>query len=152
VLATAASVAAGAVSLPRFSLGAQQGSRHGPAPAILEHVRVARHARFDRVVFEFRSGTPAWLARYVPTLGPAGPPVVLPGVVIRVVFRGASVDRARAGGPEIVRTLRLPVLRRVKETRDAKRVVFFELGLRRLAPFRAFRLSDPGRLVVDVAH
>ena len=63
VAAAAASVATGAVTLLPFTVAAKAGPRHGTAPAVLEHVRVARHPGFDRVVFEFASGTPAWSAR-----------------------------------------------------------------------------------------
>ena len=81
VTAAAASVATAAVSLLPFTVAAKAGPRHGAAPAVLEHVRVARHPGFDRVVFEFASGTPAWSARYVPKVvhDGSGKPVALPG-------------------------------------------------------------------------
>jgi len=155
VLAAAASAATAAVSLLPFTVAAKAGPRHGAAPAILEHLRVARHPGFDRVVFEFRSGTPAWSARYVPKVvhDGSGKPVALSGrAFLHVVFHGAGIDRARAGAPDIVRTPRFPTLLQVKEAGDFEGVVSFGLGLRRRVGFRGFHLSGPGRLVVDVVH
>jgi hypothetical protein len=153
--AFASVAAAGAVALLPFTVAAKAGPRHGTAPAVLEHVRVARHPGFDRVVFEFASGTPAWSARYVSKVvhDGSGKPVALPGAAfLHVVFHGASIDRARAGGPDIVRTPRFPTLLRLKEAGDFEGVVSFGLGLRRRVGFRGFHLTSPGRLVVDVAH
>jgi hypothetical protein len=150
-----ASVAAGAVSLLPFTVAAKAGPRHGAAPAVLEHVRVARHASFDRVVFQFRSGTPAWSARYVPRVvhDGSGKPVALAGrAFLHVVFHGANVDRPSAGGPDIARTPRFPSILQLEEAGEFEGVVSFGLGLRRRVGFRGFHLSGPGRLVVDVAH
>jgi hypothetical protein len=155
VLGIAAQVAAGVVSLLPFTVAAKAGPRHGTAPAVLEHVHVARHPGFDRVVFEFRSGTPAWSARYVPKVvhDGSGKPVALLGRgFLHVVFHGAGIDRTRAGGPDIVRTPRFPSLLQVREAGDFEGVVSFGVGLRRRVGFRGFHLSGPGRLVVDVVH
>jgi len=156
VLGAAASAAAAAVvSLPPFTVAAKAGPRHGPAPAVLEQVRVARHTGFDRVVFRFRSGTPAWSAGYVPRVvhDGSGKPVTLAGrAFLHVVFHGARIDRASAGGPDIARTPRFPTLVQLKEAGDFEGVVSFGLGLRRRVGFRGFHLSGPGRLVVDVAR
>jgi hypothetical protein len=147
--------AAVAAFSPPFTALAKAGPRHGSSPAVLERVRVGRHPGFDRVVFQFRSGTPAWSARYVPKVlhDGSGLPVRLRGrAFVHVVFRGTRIDRSSAGGPEIVRTPRFPTLRQLKEAGDFEAVVSFGLGLSRKAGFRAFRLAGPSRIVLDVAH
>src|SRR5438093_2328139 len=110
-LAAVFAASARASSPPPFTIFAKAGPRHGAAPAVLERVRVGRHPGFDRVVFEFRSGTSAWSAQYVPRVihDGSGRPVRLVGrAFIHVVFRRTNIDRPSAGGPEIVRTPRLP--------------------------------------------
>jgi hypothetical protein len=154
LLAAAASTAVAAFP-PPFTVFAKAGPQRGPAPAVLEHVRVGRHPGFDRVVFEFRRATPAWSARYVPRVihDGSGLPVRLRGrAFVHVVFRGTRIDRASAGGPEIVRTPRFPTLLQLKEAGDFEAVVSFGLGLRRKVGFRAFRLTGPSRIVLDVAR
>jgi hypothetical protein len=146
---------AGASLPPPFTVFAKAGPRHGVAPAVLERVRIGRHAGFDRVVFEFKAGTPAWSARYVPKVvhDGSGRPVPLAGrAFIHIVFRRTSIDRPSAGGPEIVRTPRLATLLQLKEAGDFEGVVSFGLGLRRKVGFRGFRLTAPGRIAIDVAH
>ena len=142
-------------SLPPFTVFAKAGPATASQTAVLEHVRVGRHATFDRVVFEFRAGTPAWSANYVPQVihDGSGLPVRLRGhAFLRVVFRNARIDRASAGGPPIVRTPRFPTLVQLKESGGFEGVVSFGLGLRRNVGFRGFRMTAPSRLVVDVAH
>ena len=65
--------------------------------------------------------------------------------------RRGGVDRAAVGTP-IVRTPRFPTLQQVEEAGDFEGVVSFGVGLRRRTGFRAFHLSSPGRIVLDVAH
>jgi hypothetical protein len=153
VLGAAASVAA--ASTPPFTVFAKAGPATTSQTAVLEHVRVGRHATFDRLVFEFRAGTPAWSARYVPQVvhDGSGLPVALPGAAfIHVVFRRTRVDRASAGAAPIVRTPRFRSLVQLKESGDFEGVVSFGLGLRRKVGFRGFRMTAPSRVVIDVAH
>jgi hypothetical protein len=142
-------------SLPPFTVLAKAGPATTSRTAVLEHVRVGRHATFDRVVFEFRAGAPAWSARYVPRVvhDGSGLPVRLPGTAfLHVVFRNARIDRGSAGGAPIARTPRFRSLLQLKESGDFEGVVSFGLGLRRKVGFRGFRLTAPGRVVIDVAR
>jgi hypothetical protein len=142
-------------SLPAFTVFAKAGPATTSRTAVLEHVRVGRHATFDRVVFEFRAGTPAWSARYVPRVvhDGSGLPVTLPGTAfLHVVFRNARIDLGSAGGAPITRTPRFRSLLQLKESGDFEGVVSFGLGLRRKVGFRGFRLTAPGRVVIDVAR
>lgn len=141
-------------SLPPFTVFAKAGPATTSRTAVLEHVRVGRHATFDRVVFEFRAGTPAWSARYVPRVvhDGSGLPVALPGAAfLHVVFRNSRIDRGSAGGAPIARTPRFHSLL-LKESGDFEGVVSFGLGLRRKVGFRGFRLTAPGSVVIDVAR
>jgi hypothetical protein len=148
-------VLAAPASLPPFTVLAKAGPATTSQQAVLEHVRVGRHATFNRVVFEFRAGTPTWSARYVPQVvhDGSGLPVKLAGTAfLHVVFRSARIDRGSAGAPPITRTPRFRSLLQLKESGDFEGVVSFGLGLRRKVGFRGFRLAAPGRVVVDVAR
>ena len=150
----AGSASAAAAALP-FTVFAKAGPARTSSTAVLEHVRVARHPRFDRIVFEFRGETPAWSAGYVPRIvqDPSGRVATVAGqAFLRVAFHNVRVDRATAGGPPIIRTPGFPTLLQVKEAGDFEGVVSFGAGLRRRAGFRGFHLSSPGRIVLDVAH
>ena len=139
---------------PPFTVFAKAGPARTSGTAVLEHVRVARHPGFDRVVFEFRGETPAWRAAYVPRVveDPSGRIATIAGrAFLSVVFHGTRVDRASTG-PRIVRTPRFPTLLQVKEAGDFEGVVSFGIGVRRRVGFRALHLSRPGRIVLDVAH
>jgi hypothetical protein len=151
---TALAAPAAALSLPPFTVFAKAGPARTSGTAVLEHVRVARHASFDRVVFEFRGETPAWRAAYVPRVveDPSGKiATIVGGSFIAVVFHGARIDRASAGA-RIVLTPRFPTLLQVKKAGDFEGVVTFGIGVRRRAGFRALHLSHPGRIVLDVTH
>jgi hypothetical protein len=148
-------VLAAPASLPPFTVLAKAGPATTSQTAVLEHVRVGRHATFDRVVFEFRAGAPAWSARYVPQVvhDGSGLPVRLPGTAfLHVVFRNARIDRGSTGAAPITRTPRFRSLLQLKESGDFEGVVSFGLGLRRKVGFRGLRVTAPGRVVVDVAR
>ena len=148
-------VLAAGTSTPPFTVFAKAGPATTSRTAVLEHVRVGRHPTFDRIVFEFRAGTPAWSARYVPQVvhDGSGLPVALPGAAfLHVVFRNTKVDHTTAGAAPITRTPRFRSLLQLKESGDFEGVVSFGLGLRRKVGFRGFRMTAPGRVVIDVAR
>jgi hypothetical protein len=121
-------------------------------------VRVARHAGFDRVVFELAGqGTPGWQAEYVDsaTAEGSGEPVDLAGPsYLRLVLRGTSYPYD-SGAAELPRG---PV---TASGTDAVTGVFYDgtfegqslayVGVRAQAPFRVYALTGPTRVVVDVA-
>jgi hypothetical protein len=155
VVAALGAIVSAAAALPAFTTAPKSGSGGASGIALLEHVRVGRHAGFDRVVFEFAGGTSAYSVRYVPKVlhDGSGLPVRLAGrSFLEVVFRRAKIDRASTGGPDIVRTPRFPTLVQLKESGDFEAVVSFGLGLRSKVGFRVFSLAAPGRVVIDVAH
>jgi hypothetical protein len=118
-------------------------------------VTVGHHDTFDRVVFRFSSRPPGYSVRYVSavTADASGKPVMLEGsAFIRVAM--SSVASAQVGAPPAPQgtiTPHFPMLRQVKGAGDFEGTVSFGLGLASKSGFRAFTLSGPDRLVVDVA-
>ncbi len=86
----------------------------------------------------------------------AGRPVPLRGrAVLRVVLHGGQAgDRSGASTVHTPSTLtpEFPTLRQVRPAGDFEGVVTYGLGLRDRVGFRLFGLSNPTRVVVDVAH
>lgn len=126
--------------------------------ATLVGVRTGRHARFDRTVFDFTGGTPGYRVEYGTLYEEGrGNPVPLAGAAtLRVVFHPANAHDLDTGAPtyDIRRVLdpRLPTLRQIKFGGDFEAVVSAGLGLADRVGFRVFRLQNPYRIVVDVAH
>jgi hypothetical protein len=72
---------------------------------------------------------------------------------IRVLIHDARAH-TQGGAPVLpgVQTPLCPNLRQVKLAGDFEGVVTFGLGLRQKTGFRVFRLTNPTRIVIDVAH
>jgi AMIN domain len=124
----------------------------------LIRVRTGRHRDYDRVVFDIRGARPGWNVRYVPRLTQdgSGLPVAIRGsAVLQVALVGAPAHDEQ--GRPTLRTPRtltpeLPTLRQIRFAGDFEGVTTFGLGLRDRVGFRVFSLSNPTRVVVDVAH
>ena len=128
----------------------------------LTGVRVGRQEGFDRVVFDLGgTGTPGWRVEYVarPRQDGSGDPVELEGdVFLQVVLRGigmpfdtgidqygdASTRVSGAGTQGIAQVA-------PGASFEGDQQAFIGLDGSRRA-FRAFALSNPTRVVVDVAH
>ncbi|MCZ2838260.1 AMIN-like domain-containing (lipo)protein [Modestobacter sp. VKM Ac-2985] len=121
-------------------------------------VRAAEHEGYDRVVFELAgSGTPGWQVEYVdaPSSQGSGAAVEVPGAAfLQVTLQGTSYPY-ETGAEEVARG---PVS--VSGTDTVQGVVYdatFEgtsvawIGTSAEVPFRVSALSDPTRLVVEVA-
>ena len=130
---------------------------HG-ATATLVGVRVGRHVNYDRTVFDLRGPVPGWDVRYVPALkedasGRLQPlrgadvlHVALLGVTAHTELGASTLHTPATLTPEF------PTLRQVRIAGDFEAVVTFGLGLRDRVSFRVFALTNPTRVVVDVAH
>lgn len=148
-------VAATAAALPPFTLA----PKHSPDTrdaALLHDAAAGCHASYDRFVVRADFNAPGYDVRYVRRLvyDPSGRPVSILGAKdIRVVFKLAGGHDNR-GTNLLAGTLtpRCPNLLQVKKTGDFEGVVSFGLGLRKTAGFRVFRLTNPTRVVIDVAH
>ena len=150
--------AAPAAALPNFSTA----SISVPDPNVspqeqprLLSVTVGHHATFDRVVFGFSSRPPGYSVRYVSTVtrDGSGAPVQLEGSVFLQIAM-SSVASSQVGAPPAPQgtiTPRFAMLRQVKGAGDFEGTVSFGLGVVSKSGFRAFTLSGPDRLVVDVA-
>jgi hypothetical protein len=127
--------------------------------AQLTGIRSAQHAAFDRVVFQFRGRVPGYDVRYLPavTQDPSDQPIPLQGrAFIRVVLRGASTSPGPGGGPvpSLVGTITpgFQSLKQVKAAGDFEHYLTFGIGLDDRVGFRVFTLTDPFRVVIDIAH
>lgn len=129
------------------------------AGTYLTAVRTGRHAGFDRVVFEFSGGAPAYSASAVKTVysDAKGDVVPLPGqVLLRVVFRGATAWCPAPGsrtyaGPSVLMPY-YPQLLVVSAAGDFEQVLSFGVGLAAPGPYRIYTLAGPDRVVLDVSH
>jgi hypothetical protein len=112
-------------------------------------LRIGEHEGYSRLVVDLSSaGVPQWEVRYSTASGPGGGPVSIEGdAYLRVVLHtfaepGVQSTSSANGSGLIV---------------QAKTTGFFEGSEEALAgikagpqPFRAFTLTDPGRIVIDV--
>jgi hypothetical protein len=125
--------------------------------AALYGLAVGCHVTFDRLVLRFRLATPGYRVRLVNQVAqdPSGRPVALLGSAnLLVVVRDArahSADGTRTLVPRVVTPL-CQNLRQVKLAGDFEGIVSLGVGLGHSAGFRVFRLPNPTRIVVDVAH
>jgi hypothetical protein len=144
-----------ALGLPAFTTAPKTSPGRGDA-AELYDVTAGCHATFDRFVVRARFATPGYDVRYVRRIiaDPSGRPVSLAGTKrMRVAFNLAAGHDNR-GTNLLAGTLtpRCPNLLQVKKAGDFEGVVSFGLGLSSATGFRVFRLTNPTRVVIDVAH
>jgi hypothetical protein len=138
-----------AAALPGFGTGPVAG---GPASVTITDVTVGHHVGYDRVVFRSSGVIGAWEVRYVPqvTNDPTGTPVPLAGAAdLQVVIHGTDwMNR-----PSVRRSLSpgFPALRQVAWAGEFEATLSYGIGQQRKAGFRAFTLTGPDRLVIDVA-
>ncbi len=121
-------------------------------------VRVARNDGFDRVVFDLGgTGTPGWRVAYVarPVQEGSGDPVTITGsTYLQVDLRGMGMPDDTGVPAFGDSTTRIRGAGGITEVApgavfEGQQQAFIGLtGSRR--PFRAFRLSNPTRVVVDV--
>ena len=157
LLALAAFLAAASTAsgLPAFTTAPKASPGHGDA-AELYGAAAGCHDTFDRFVIRARFATPDYDVRYAPRIiaDPSGNPVSLQGARrIRARFTLAAGHDNR-GVNLVAGTLspRCPNVLQIKRAGDFEGVVSFGLGLRRMTGFRVFRLTNPTRIVIDVAH
>ena len=119
-------------------------------------VRAAKHAGFDRLVFEFRGGLPAYReVRYVQqVLGAgSGEPVRLAGrAKLQVEFRNAVANDG-AGHPTVPydTAYALKNIHEVVLSGDYEGETSFGVGLSKATALHVFTLRSPDRVVIDVS-
>jgi hypothetical protein len=130
---------------------ARAGSAADPAGRIhVSGIRISSQQGYTRLVVDLTAhGVPAWTARYTEASGPGGGPVQIEGKAFLRVAVQTGADPGNQGRND-TRISPGPVA-------EAKTTGFFEgseevlIGMRDgETPFRAFSLTDPGRIVIDV--
>ena len=154
-VAVALAFSAEAAALPAFTTAPKAENPRGDA-AELSNAASGCHKTFDRFVIRARFATPGYDVRYARRIvaDPSGRPVALLGAHrMRVEFNLAAGHDNR-GTNLLAGTLtpRCPNLLQVKKAGDFEGTVSFGLGLKRMTGFRVFRLTNPTRVVIDVAH
>jgi len=141
---SAASTAQASIT-PRAPATPSPAPTTGPVPApracpqpgsYLTAIQVGEHGGYDRVVFQFSGGLPAYGADYARTVyqDPKGTVVPLPAqAYLRVVFRGASAACGQPlswtyTGPSVL-TLYYPELLAVSAAGDFEKYLSFGIGL-----------------------
>jgi hypothetical protein len=131
-----------------------------PPVPMLEHVRVGRHPGYDRIVYQFAGPIPSYRIRPVTSLAEdaSGEPV-WPGspnlLQIRLEPAQAHTDDGQTPLTAAERQTfpNLPVLRSYRLVGDFEGVVTYGLRLSLGRPnLRVTELTNPNRLVVDLAH
>ncbi|MCA2189962.1 AMIN-like domain-containing (lipo)protein [Nonomuraea cavernae] len=147
---------AGQVPAPT-STAAVEVPRDGREPALLTGVRYGHHDTFDRVVIDFRDGTPGYTARWVNKVlqEGSGDPVDLHGrACLHLVLTPADAHTGQGvptwtGGPV---PASLTTIKDVVKTGDFEGRVGIALLATERRPFRIREYTGPDRLVIDVAH
>ena len=130
--------------------------RHGH-PGTLTQVRYGKHTTYDRLVFQASGAVPGWDVRYVKapvTEDGSGRPVPVAGrAVLHVVLHGIDghTSTGRRSYPSTPATSG-PAIRQVKDAGDFEAVVSFAVGTTGRTGFRVFALTNPSRVVLDVAR
>lgn len=130
----------------------------------LTTVRAGRHPSFDRVVWTFDGPAPAYRVGYVErpiTEDGSGRRIEVDGdAVLKITFTPASGTdlsgeelRQVYEGPRRIAGTRFgtTVVREIVEIGDFEATLSWVVGVDRLAPFAVTELSDPSRVVVDIA-
>ena len=146
--------------MPTSTLPAKGNAVPGGHIPVLKVIRTGAHTGFDRLVFEFDGGVPAYTVRYVKSVteDPRGEVVPLKGTAfLQVVLPSATLNDSFQGGhraytgPQRI-TPNLPAIKEVAVAGDFEAVLSFGVGVAQVLPFSVTSMSGPYRLVIDVAH
>ena len=136
-----------------------QSVQRSPRPTpTLSDVRTGRHATFDRVVIDLHGAAPGYKIGYVKEVRADGSGKVVDtrgraNLLVRLSPTDAhdSNGNATYDGPRRF-TVGYPALREVAFAGDFEATVSIALGISHKSGFRVMTLSNPTRLVIDVAH
>src|SRR5215218_9804392 len=166
LVAAAAALLVTAVFDPAAGLASTQPS-FSTHPKVVEHppvgspkltsLRAGRHASFDRVVFQLDGPIPSYYSvRYVPVvrLDGSGDPLRLRGTAfLEVVVRAPTHDQ---NYQPVLRPTRLrpdfPALREVNAPGSFEGQTTAGIGVSQRVGFRVLELTNPTRIVIDLAH
>jgi len=125
-----------------------------PPVAFVDAVRTGTHTGYDRVTIEFNNGEPANVDMSPHngttfTQGASGQQVTLQGSTgLLVIIHGADEHTAYSGSIDIKPGY--SVLVELRQVEDFEGTVQWGFGLSTNACYRAFFLTNPTRLVIDV--
>lgn len=156
---TPASTATTAAAWPTAARTGPGGTQPPDGPsAKLGAIRAARHAGYDRVVFQFEGAeVPGYRIEYVReiTLGETDDQYLIlqGGALVQATFQGSATEDYRPGTQTVPDRLTpgLAQVRQIGLAEDWEGVVRLGIGLDHRAGFRVLELHDPPRVVVDVA-
>jgi hypothetical protein len=127
-----------------------------PAVAFVDAVRTGTHTGYDRVTIEFNNGEPANVdmsphSGTTFTQGASGQQVTLQGSTgMLVIIHGADEHTAYSGSVDF--KTGYAVLVELRQVEDFEGTVQWGLGLSKAACYRAFYLTNPARLVIDIQN
>ncbi len=125
-----------------------------PPVAFVDAVRLGTHAGYDRITIEFNNTNPSQVdvatqSNAIFTQYASGQQVTLEGRAgVLVTMHGAD-EHTDYGGPLDYKT-GYPVLLEVRQVQDFEGTVQWGFGLSKAACYRAFFLTNPIRLVIDI--
>jgi hypothetical protein len=145
-------------SLPPFTCSSTSTltGTNSPTTAFVDLVRTGTHPGYDRVTIEFNNGEPSSVdlrpqTGTTFTQSPSGQSVTLKGSSgLLVVIHGADQHTAFNGSIDF--TLAYLVLVELRQLEDFEGTVQWGLGLSKSACYRAFFLTNPARLVIDIQN
>jgi len=129
-------------------------SAQAPAAAFIDDLRTGTHPGYDRLTVQFQNGLPASIelrpqSGATFTNSPKGDQVTLMGKNgILVILHGADVHTSYSGSTDI--KTGYATLVEVRRMEDFEGVVQLGLGVSGAACYRAFVLTNPARLVIDI--
>jgi hypothetical protein len=142
-------------SLPPFVCASSGVGATPAAPvAFISAVRTGTHGAYDRLTVEFKNGQPTTIELRTQagtgfTNSPKGDQVTLAGRNgILVVIHGADLHTSYSG-PTDIKT-GYATLVEVRQVEDFEGVVQLALGVTGAPCYRAFMLTNPDRLVIDI--
>jgi hypothetical protein len=129
---------------------------HSPAVAFVDAVRTGTHPGYDRVTIELNNGEPANVDMSPHdgttfTQGASGQQVTLQGSTgLLVIIHGADEHTAYSGSTDI--KTGYSVLVELRQVEDFEGTVQWGFGLSKTACYRAFFLTNPARVVIDIQN
>ncbi len=129
---------------------------HSPMVAFVDAVRSGTHTGYDRVTIEFSNGEPGNVDMSPHegttfTQGASGQQVTLQGSTgLLVIIHGADEHTAYNGSTDIKPGDSM--LLELRQVEDFEGTVQWGFGLSKTACYRAFYLTNPARLVIDIQN
>lgn len=145
-------VPAAAATLPDFGTEPVQDTS-APSGSSIADVRVGANDGFDRFVVEFEGDVGAYFVSYVDQVAQDGSGAVVPvegSAFVQVSLNG--VPNEPLAPQETIESGLTGLVEVVGAGAGFEATVSYGLGTAQAAGFRVFTLTEPSRLVVDIAH